>query len=239
MSKNSYRRNRENFLEEFMRENQLLKVFIPLVDFIADIVGPHCEVILHDVQDVENSVVAIRNGYISGRQIGCPLTDLGLEFLERKVYRERSAVINYLGCTASGEKVRSSTFFIKDMAGELIGMLCVNLVHAPETAMMKNLTDQLMQVLQAHAPAAVVPVCESEEVVESLSTSVEKVVDAAIDKIVAGYELPVERMSSEEKISIVQQLNANGIFKIKGAISKVAAALQTSESTIYRYLSAK
>jgi len=105
--------------------------------------------------------------------------------------------------------------------------------------MMKNLTDQLMQVLQAHAPAAAVPVCESEEVVESLSTSVEKVVDAAIAKIVAGYELPVERMSSEEKISIVQQLNANGIFKIKGAISKVALALQTSESTIYRYLSTK
>jgi predicted transcriptional regulator YheO len=46
-------------------------------------------------------------------------------------------------------------------------------------------------------------------------------------------------MSPEEKSAIVQELRENGIFKIKGAITKSAAILKTSESTIYRYMAMK
>jgi len=80
---------------------------------------------------------------------------------------------------------------------------------------------------------------DSGEVTESLSTSLDNVVEDAINKILATYNISVERMSSEEKSAIVQELRENGIFKIKGAITKVSATLKTSESTIYRYLAMK
>ncbi len=41
--------------------NPLLKPFFPLVDFLADVFGEDVEVVLHDVLDINKSVVAIRN----------------------------------------------------------------------------------------------------------------------------------------------------------------------------------
>jgi predicted transcriptional regulator YheO len=216
-----------------------LETYIPLVNFIADIIGPHCEVLLHDVIDVQNSVIAIRNGYISGRQLGCPLTDFGLELLENKAYLKQNAIVNYLSRTTGGEKLRSSTYFIKDEENRLIGMLCVNILISPDNQVVKDLTDKLVNVLFANNVATNTAVQENEKVVESLHSSIENVVESAIGKIIDTYDIPVERMSIDEKTAIVQKLNANGIFKIKGAITKVASTLQTSESTIYRYLSAK
>ncbi|CQR73391.1 YheO-like PAS domain protein [Sporomusa ovata DSM 2662] len=222
-----------------MKAKKLLETYIPLVNFIADIVGPHCEVLLHDVVDVQNSVIAIRNGYMSGRQLGCPLTDFGLALLEKKSYLNQNAVVNYLSRTANGDKLRSSTYFIKDENNELIGMLCVNILLSPDNVSVKNLTDKLINVLLANNPEANTGVTEEENVVESLCSSIETVVDSAVEKIIAEYDMPVERMSIDEKTAIVQKLSGNGIFKIKGAITKVASTLQTSESTIYRYLSCK
>ena len=216
---------------------KLLETYIPLVDFIADLVGPNCEVLLHDIVDTQNSVVAIRNGYISGRRLGCPLTDLGFELLENKSYLNQNAVVNYLSRTANGEKLRSSTYFIKDENNKLIGMLCVNILMSHDSQVIKDLADKLMNVVFANSVTASTVV--NEKVVESLHSSIENVVDSAVEKILEEYDMPVERMSIDEKTAIVQRLNANGIFKIKGAITKVAGRLQTSESTIYRYLSTK
>ena len=147
--------------------------------------------------------------------------------------------MNYLSRTASGEKLRSSTYFIKNENSELIGMLCVNILLSPDGMAVNNLADKLINALVANHSIAGTVVAEEEKVVESLQTSIENVVDSAIDKIIGEYDMPVERMSINEKISIVQKLNANGVFKIKGAITKVASTLQASESTIYRYLSGK
>jgi len=219
---------------DFMKYKQLLNLYIPLVDFIADIIGTHCEVLLHDIVDVENSVIAIRNGYISGRYIGCPLTDLGFKLLENKSYltENKNALVNYRSRTDRGENLISSTYYIKDKQGALIGMLCVNILNSPDYQINKvpTLTALINNVVRLD---------DHEEVTESLSTSLDHVVDDAVKNSVAKFMVSVERMSSDEKSAIVQELRGNGIFKIKGAITKAAAILKTSESTIYRYLAMK
>lgn len=118
-------------------------------------------------------------------------------------------------------------------------MLCVNILLSPDGMAVNNLADKLINALVTNHTLAGTVVAEDEKVVESLQTSIENVVDSAIEKIIGEYDMPVERMSINEKIAVVQKLNANGVFKIKGAITKVASTLQTSESTIYRYLSGK
>ncbi|MDU2064306.1 MAG: PAS domain-containing protein [Sporomusaceae bacterium] len=227
-----------------MQSNKQIDMYIPLVNFIADIIGPHCEVLLHDTGDVQNSVVAVRNGYISGRYLGCPLTDFGLEMLESKAYLKQNAVVNYLSCTDSGEKLRSSTYFLKDINGALIGMLCVNILISSDQPSVKDMTDRVIKTLLGNQGSETMVqehnfVHENEKIVESLHSSIENVVESAVDKIINTYDIPMDRMSIEEKVTIVQKLNMNGIFKIKGAISKVAGRLQVSESTVYRYLAAK
>lgn len=223
----------------FMDNDILLKMYIPMVDFIADVIGPHCEVILHKVDTIENSVIAIRNGYISGRQIGCPLTDLAVEFIQKRIYLERNAVINYLSETTNGEKLRSSTFFIKNPQGILIGMICVNIVDSPENIVVKDLATKLVNALMPDNSSPIKKVTKEEKSEELLSTSIDTVVDSLVAKIISENGVPVDRMSIEEKIFIVQKLSSNGIFKIKGAITKIASSLKISESTVYRYLSTK
>ena len=218
-----------------MEYKKQLNLYIPLVDFIADIIGSHCEVLLHDIVDVENSVIAIRNGYISGRYIGCPLTDLGLKLVENKSNLKHNALVNYRSRTDTGENLISSTYYIKDQKGELIGMICVNILTSLDHHINKIPTEFPLTALFN----TVVTPEDNEEVTESLSTSLDNVVDSAVKNLIAKYNISVERMSIEEKSAIVQQLGDNGIFKIKGAITKVATTLKTSESTIYRYLAMK
>ena len=60
----------------------LLKAFCPVVDCIADLFGSNCEVVLHDITQPEKSIVKIRNGHVTGRKVGDPLTDLGLKMIK-------------------------------------------------------------------------------------------------------------------------------------------------------------
>jgi predicted transcriptional regulator YheO len=219
-----------------MNFSKNLEAYIPLVDFIADIIGPHCEVLLHNIEGVENSVIAIRNGYISGRYIGCPLTDLGLKLLENKCYLRSNAMINYRSQTESGEKLISSTYYVKNECGELIGMLCVNILDSRENYNNHtNIVDGYLNNMFNHTES----VSDSDDVQESLSSSLDHVIENEIAKVLSMYNVTSERLSTEEKNQAVQALRQNGILKIKGAITKVANALKTSESTIYRYLSTK
>ena len=61
-------------------------------------------------------------------------------------------------------------------------------------------------------------------------------VQAAITDV-TGSALPPDRLTMDEKIRIVEDLQQAGIFYMKGAVSEVAAQLGSSEATIYRYLS--
>ncbi|NLC83833.1 MAG: hypothetical protein GX749_01975, partial [Ruminococcaceae bacterium] len=43
--------------------NSVVKQYLPLVNFLAEIVGDNVEIVLHDFSNIEHSVVAIRNGH--------------------------------------------------------------------------------------------------------------------------------------------------------------------------------
>jgi len=52
--------------------NKKLDAYITLVDFLADFMGENTEVVLHDLTDWRHSIMAIRNGHITGRKVGAP-----------------------------------------------------------------------------------------------------------------------------------------------------------------------
>ncbi len=218
-----------------MGYKELLNLYIPLVDFIADIIGFPCEVLLHDIVDGKGSVMAIRNGYISGRYSGGPLTALELKLLENNSQFKQNFLVNYRSCTDSGENLISSTYYIKDEKSKLIGMICVNILNSPDYPSNKILPKISLPALSSN----VLLTDDNEKPTKFLSTSLDNVVDDALRNLISHYKISIERMSIEEKSTIVQKLRENGIFKIKGAITKVATTFRTSESTIYRYLTMK
>ena len=90
-------------------------IFLPYVsiaDMLTQTFGSDCEVVLHDLNDPEHSVVYVSNGTVTGRRPGDSFDQLEA---------------NYYFTAPNGKRIRSSTVFIRDADGRLEGALCINL----------------------------------------------------------------------------------------------------------------
>ncbi|MDF2680331.1 MAG: YheO domain protein [Brevibacillus sp.] len=220
-------------------KSQLIN-YVPLVEFLGSVLGSHCEIVLHDVSNIEKSIVAIKNSHVSNRSVGGSLTDLALQILKEKSYLEKDFLINYSGKTKDGKIVRSSTFFIKDDVGNVAGMLCINM-DISAMVETRNRLDEMIQGVFAVSPNGLNLEGKNLESpsspIEDLHTSIEDLTTSIILKALSEMEIPPDRMSPEEKMKVVQRLSEKGVFLIKGSVSEVAKHLKTSEATVYRYMS--
>ena len=48
---------------------------------MSALIGEHCEIVLHSLEDIEHSAICIANGHNTNRQVGSPITDLALKSL--------------------------------------------------------------------------------------------------------------------------------------------------------------
>lgn len=211
-------------------KTDLLSKYAVMVDFLAEVLGTDHEIVLHDITNLDHSIIAIRNNHVSEREIGGPATDLVLKTLKNSEDSEKPFICNYKGVSKNGKQIRSSTFFIRNEEGKIIGMLCIN---SDTTAFAK-----FIDAFQGIAAYANLPDFGTEEmhISENLSSSIEELTLKSIESIISGQSISPERMKPEEKIEIVSELNKLGVFLLKGAVSEVAKNLKSSEATIYRYL---
>ncbi len=211
-----------------------LAPYIPLVEFLGKAMGPHCEVVLHDVSSPENSIIAIANGHVSGRSVGGPLTDLVLKVMKDGLRGHQPFISNYNARLKNNATCRSGSYFIKDANDQIIGVLCVNL-DISKLMETRKFIDELIGVQEpASFPAA--PIAETIDVFENLPESIDDVLNAIIDKVLKEFPVSPERMSVEEKMDVVKRSNEHGLFLLKGGLSELAKRMQLSEATIYRYL---
>jgi len=221
-----------------MADNRrILESFFPMASFIAAIIGPKCEVVVHDISDPERSIIFIENGHISGRKVGDGSTDLVLKILKDEAYREQPFIANYKASSARGQNFRSSTYFIKNNQGELVGLMCLNI----DITHMEIAAEWMNHVLQGGAllPQTSLETAaprEEKPPVEYLQGNVDDLLQHMIAATLGKVSVPTDRLSSNEKINIVKELNEQGVFLLKGGVSQVAAALSISEPTVYRYL---
>src|SRR5512142_860148 len=106
---------------------ELRDVLVPVMKAIAQTVGPRCEVVLHDLRAADrlgSTIVWIENGQVTGRRVGGPTTNLGLEAL--RTGDPNPDRFNYRTKTADGRELRSSSVYFRNGRGEIIGALCVN-----------------------------------------------------------------------------------------------------------------
>ena len=226
----------------------ILRQYMILTEFLGKVLGPQYEITLHDLSSQKQSVAAIVNGHISGRTEGAPLTDLALRFVKDRVYEEMDYRTGYWGVSQNKAPLRSSTMFIKDENGQLIGMLCIN----RDVGQCLELMDQLSRLMQLDLPAlgqggsAGIPHLHpshdpsqdsGQDNIETFSNSLSDLVASALDKVLSDPAIPKERLTQEEKMEVVDALNQKGVFLLKGAVSEVAGQLHSSEASIYRYIS--
>lgn len=203
----------------------------PLVDFLAEVLGDNCEIVLHDLEDFENSVIAIANGQISGRKVGDSLTDLALNVLKDQEKLENDYLTNYTGKTFAGKKLKSSTYFIKKDK-KVVGMLCINI----DVSKFVEARDLLDSFIGKSSEIEKVETNDN-DYSEQFTSSIEELIDSIIENSIGNSEVHPKRMTADEKKQITKKLDDKGVFLLKNSVSKVANKLYTSDATIYRYLS--
>lgn len=201
------------------------RVLKPVMQAIASAVGKHCEVVLHDLssRDLDHSIYAIENGHVSGRVVGGPSTNLGLEVL-----KDESAdhdAFGYRGRTDDGRELQSSSVYYRDHQGRVIAALCVNYDLTP------------LQTVSTLLGALIPDSSGSDDSPRELvSPDITSVLDKMIAEAIAAVGKTAATMDKADRVEVLRLLEDRGAFAIKRAADIVARRLGVSRVTIYGYL---
>ena len=93
--------------------NSVLKNYFAVADIVAGTFGNECEVVVHDLEQPDKSVIYVANGHVTGRKKGQTFDHLIKNVLLSDQFKD-DRVINYIFETADGKKIRSSSSLIRD-----------------------------------------------------------------------------------------------------------------------------
>lgn len=201
----------------------LLERYCRVADVIADSFGSRCEVVVHDLQQPENSVVYVANGAVTGRVVGQSFDHLIRQVLLNKKYKDDRAV-NYVFEMPDHRKIRSSSLMIRDDDGEVMGMLCINF-DISSYVMMQEELNRLMNLESMDMEP---------DVEEDVAQDVITVIDDLIMKIIGNQD--VKNLTRKKCVELVRFMDEKGIFLVKGSVDKVAEIMGVTKVTIYSYL---
>lgn len=206
-------------------DRKILKCMESVVDAIARMFGPHCEVLLHSLEDLSKSIIKIANGQVTGRSVGSPITDLALKVLKNASASDDDVVGSYYSKTRDGKVLKSVTTLIRNFSGRPIGFICINL----------NLSAPCVEFFPQFVPESegiAAPVDNQENFVMNTEELIHKYLDDAFEEINQRREIS---SLSKNKL-IVAELFSKGAFDIKGSIDLVAKELGVSRYTVYNYI---
>jgi len=199
-----------------------LETLESIIKGIAAQFGEKCEVVLHDLTgDYEKTIVAIENGYITGRKVGDCGSNLGLEVLMRT--EKNGDRYNYITQLKEGTILRSSSIYLKDDDGKTIGAICINM----------DISDLIMaeKAIQSTILNKTDP-----EIEEVFVRDVNELLSYLIQQCQKQIGKPVIHMSKEDKMKVVEFLDKKGAFLITKSGDKVCRYLDISKFTLYNYL---
>lgn len=190
-----------------------------LAKVLVATLGHQCEVVIHDLYDLERSVVWIE-GDVTRRKPGAPMTDLGIEKIQKGEFED---LPNYRTETPNGKTLKSSSTFIINEEGEAIGAFCINWdVTALNTA--QQILDSMTQ-LSTDTPVNELFVEDAAEIIER-----------SVEAYVVDTGKPLSMMNKADKVELVHFLDQKGLFQLQRAVPIMADLLKVSRQTVYNYL---
>ena len=190
---------------------------------MAKTFGRNCEIAIHDFNRLPHSLIYIE-GKLTRRKPGAPITDLVLRALRREG-NNAADICNYKTIAKDGAVLKSSTAFIRDSSGKVIGAFCINFCIVDYL----NAISMLQDITQTSSANGV---GRLETFASSLNETIEALLETTIQK--AGKQPAT--MTKEEKVSLVASLEYEGAFLVKGSVGFVAKAMGVSIYTVYNYL---
>lgn len=203
------------------QDKSILNSYKSVVQSLAAYLGTSYEIVLHSLEDTEHSVIEIANGFHTGREIGAPITDLAVAWLNKiQKNKEKVDYYSYFSRNRKGEPMKSSTIAIRGNKDQVIGLLCINLYLG--TPFLQLVSDMIPQENTFFA---------SENFIQGPNT-VEIELNKAMEIIDSNSKIP----RSQRKKEIIRILQQHCVFDIKNAVDQVAKKLDISVNTVYFHL---
>jgi len=207
---------------------EVLAVFGTTMRAIATAAGASCEVVLHNLDgtdvDLGHTIMAIENGHVTGREVGGPSTSIGLE-VQKDPLADHDA-FGYRGFTADGRELRCSSTYFRNRSGRIIAALCIN-VDLSSVQQARSLLDSLLpeqQIETSNVPD------------EYFGRDLVSVMDTMITEAIHEAGRPVAQMSRDDKIGVLERLDARGATQMRKSVETIAVRLGISRVTAYAYL---
>lgn len=194
-----------------------------LANGVAKQFGKDCEVVIHDltVADKSSTIVFIKNGHVTNRKLGDGPSHVVLEALKRDP-DELTDHLDYITKTADGKILKSSTMYIRDEEGAVIGIFAINY----------DVTRMMMvhDALEAFAGVT------REEEIERIPTNVNDLLDDLLAQSAKMVGKPVALMNKEDKVRAINFLNDAGALLITKSSEKICKFFDISKFTLYSYI---
>lgn len=188
-----------------------------IAEGLGETFAPFCEVVVHDLRDPKNSIVAIHNN-LSAREVGGPSTEIGLARITDPDYP--SIIANYANSFADGRQVKSTTIGLKDASGAYVATLCLN-VDLTLFTNLQNVIGKFTAVDARH------------KISESLNPGGAEAIRARIDQYAARLATTPRSLKTDERRGLLRELKEAGCMEIRRAADIIAAHLGVSRATVY------
>jgi len=205
--------------------NPYLRSYFAVAQGLAEMFGPECEVVLHDLTQMPHSIVAIENGHVTGRHEGDAPTDQMLRSLRNA---DDTPDVRLYVTSTDGRILKSLAVTLRDADDRPIGVLGLNLD-----------VSELVRAQRTLAGLATVGGPDSiglPETEELFGGDIRDVLAGMISAILSDMGKTPATMSRDEKMEVVARLEERGAFLVKRSAEQVAEALDLSRFTVFSYL---
>ncbi len=200
-----------------INDKQILESYKSLIEGLAKYLGSSYEIVLHSLEDLDNSVIAIYNGKHTGRKIGAPITDLALEMMD-KIKDNGDNSIVYFSKNKKGEPLKSTTIVIKGEEDKIIGLLCINMY----------LNTSFNDIINSFIP--------SNEIKENYNQNTEDLITNAYNNEKLAVLKDESILPSNKHKAIIERLYDKGVFQIKDAVTQIEKLSGLSKNTVYLHI---
>lgn len=212
------------------QDRMILNSYQTVIKGIALIMGPNCEVTLHSMEDMEHSVIAIENSFVTGRKVGSAMIPLIRDRLVEADdgyhmdHTDDDIIGIFYNYNQEGHPLKSLVVLIRNPLQAIIGCIEIHIdVAMPLYEFVKNFLPSVNGGMM-------------DEVNEHVPSDVDQLIYTSLSSALSKANALKEISSSERNRIIVKELNEKGIFNIRGAVETIAKQLGTSRYTIYNYL---
>ena len=205
------------------QNREILEHYVKAGEIIAEMFAPYLEVIIHDLQAPDHSIIAIFNNHVTGRKIGDGTSDIGYKKLSDKL---PDKIVNYNNQSPSGADLKSSSLTIRNRNDEIIGSMGLN-YDLSSFANIKEFFEMFTKTI-------VLDDLPDRE--QFFMWSVKDEIQQALNKYIAYNDLQSKVLTRKDKLNVVAFMKKEGHINKKGAISILSELLAITRPTLYKYI---